>query len=526
MKSTQSFTNVTPTRPGHYEARHAGFTNSTVFKIRLVRERGKLLLVETYLRDRTIPAGYTWRGPLTEDGRETATPPAIQLPPSTTLASQGPFALGFESANTNPEHEDVIHTEWGLDALDLEVIPPDCPYPLFPVKARALHTYMQVGKDFSTWMRDRIGKFQFVENVDFVSLEGLSSPNLGSSKARAQKTKDYWLTSTTARMMAADVNSERGVQVIKFLVARHERLADLEETARPVAIDFSDPLTTAKLYIEAEEGKRLALAELSTTRQTLDTAVKQLGKAVIEKDEQVRKSDAIGRAVALEKESKILSGWLKEVSRVTGVGPNRGLKILQAHGILCRKKVEGCSNTDEPGITTPYLDKEWLCYKLQPAVGKTITEDKIGDDGEVVLGSNGKPEKVVVEVLDVEGEQVRVNSRTVKITPKGCEHILKLLSTCNNTLLWRLIDLVKVPELRVLKGRYTFSEHHNFAHKMFPNSSSTVRRMVRYVTHSANCWSAWIYAENTGTEKLVGQGSTLEMAYRDLAKAVSNYKPS
>jgi hypothetical protein len=140
--------------------------------------------------------------------------------------------------------------------------------------------------------------------------------------------------------------------------------------------------------------------------------------------------------------------------------------------------VEGCSNTDEPGITTAYLDKEWLCYKLQPAVGKTITEVEIGGDGEVVIGADGKPAKVVVEVLDAAGDQVRVNSRTVKVTPKGCEHILKLLSTCDETLLWRLIDLVKVPELRVLRGRYTFSEHHNFAHKMFPKSSDTVRRQA------------------------------------------------
>jgi hypothetical protein len=120
---------------------------------------------------------------------------------------------------------------------------------------------------------------------------------------------------------------------------------------------------------------------------------------------------------------------------------------------------------------------------------------------------------------------VRVNSRTVKVTPKGCEHILKLLSTCDETLLWRLIDLVKVPELRVLRGRYTFSEHHNFAHKMFPKSTATVRRMVRFVkpTHPFEIWEAWIYAESTGPEKLIGRGLTLEQAYRELAKVVSAY---
>jgi phage anti-repressor protein len=393
------------------------------------------------------------------------------------------------------------------------------------VNARELHAFLESGWKFADWIATRVKECDFVEDEDFgVCVSNSRSKECGEEGKRrgGHNVKEYWLTLDAAKEFSMLERNNRGKLARRYFIDCEKRLRN-----RPAvqAIDFSDPLTTAKLYIEAEEGKRLALAELSTTRLTLDTTTKQLGRAVIEKDEQTRKSDAIGRAVAREKESKILSGWLKEVSRITGVGPNRGLKILQAYGILCRKKVEGCSNTDEPGITTPYLDKEWLCYKLQPAVGKTITEDKIGDDGEVVAGADGKPEKVVVEVLDAAGDQVQVNSRTVKVTPKGCEHILKLLSTCDETLLWRLIDLVKVPELRVLRGRYTFSEHHNFAHKMFPKSSDTVRRMIRFVkpAHPFEIWVAWIYAESTGPEKLVGRGYTLEQAYRELAKVVAAY---
>ncbi len=85
-----------------------------------------------------------------------------------------------------------------------------------------MHTYMQIGKDFTTWMKDRIKKFQFVEGVDFI----VCSPNLASKRCGVESsgsgghnTKEYWLTGTTARMMAADVNSVRGVEVIKRLVA-------------------------------------------------------------------------------------------------------------------------------------------------------------------------------------------------------------------------------------------------------------------------------------------------------------------
>ncbi len=46
--------------------------------------------------------------------------------------------------------------------------------------------------------------------------------------------------------------------------------------------------------------------------------------AVTEKQEEERKAAAIARAAAIERESKIWSGWAKEVSPITGVGPNAG----------------------------------------------------------------------------------------------------------------------------------------------------------------------------------------------------------
>ena len=36
------------------------------------------------------------------------------------------------------------------------------------VNARDLHAFLGVGKDFSTWIQERIQKYGFVENQDFV----------------------------------------------------------------------------------------------------------------------------------------------------------------------------------------------------------------------------------------------------------------------------------------------------------------------------------------------------------------------
>lgn len=45
------------------------------------------------------------------------------------------------------------------------------------VNARDLHSFLEVGKDFSTWIKDRIEKYGFVEDVDFVKID---SPKMGN----------------------------------------------------------------------------------------------------------------------------------------------------------------------------------------------------------------------------------------------------------------------------------------------------------------------------------------------------------
>lgn len=49
-------------------------------------------------------------------------------------------------------------------------------------------------------------------------------------------------------------------------------------SCRAADTNFNDPLTTAKLYIEAGNVQRLALGELADTSQTLDATTHELGK--------------------------------------------------------------------------------------------------------------------------------------------------------------------------------------------------------------------------------------------------------
>lgn len=86
------------------------------------------------------------------------------------------------------------------------------------VNARELHAFLEIGKDFSTWIKDRIESFGFVEEQDFVITEDLRSPNSGSAKARPQVLKEYHLTLGMAKELSMVQNNEKGKEARKYFI--------------------------------------------------------------------------------------------------------------------------------------------------------------------------------------------------------------------------------------------------------------------------------------------------------------------
>ena len=108
--------------------------------------------------------------------------------------------------------------------------------------ARTLHTFMQVRRDFTNWIKARIRKFGFTAGEDFIAVENLSSPNLVSSKARAQKLTDYHLTLDMAKELSMVENNEQGRAARRYFIAcERQALAVAQPT--PYTVQPSDTLT-------------------------------------------------------------------------------------------------------------------------------------------------------------------------------------------------------------------------------------------------------------------------------------------
>lgn len=116
--------------------------------------------------------------------------------------------------------------------------------------ARDLHSTLQVGRDFSNWIKGRIDEYGFIEGFDFLVID---SPNPASQKAgfspnpakttKRQKggrpTIDYHLTLDMAKELAMIENNDVGRAVRRYFIQAEKTLreklqAELREKAQHV----------------------------------------------------------------------------------------------------------------------------------------------------------------------------------------------------------------------------------------------------------------------------------------------------
>lgn len=105
--------------------------------------------------------------------------------------------------------------------------------------ARTLHTFMQVKRDFTTWIKGRIRKFGFVANEDYLLTK--SGEQLPSG---TKYVHDYHLTLDMAKELAMVENNEQGRAARRYFIeCERQALAVAAPQATPYTVQPSDTLT-------------------------------------------------------------------------------------------------------------------------------------------------------------------------------------------------------------------------------------------------------------------------------------------
>lgn len=169
------------------------------------------------------------------------------------------------------------------------------------VNARDLHTFLENRDNFSTWIKERIDQYGFVENQDFVSFLGNTKKPKGG-----RPSVEYAITIDMAKELAMVERNEKGKQARLYFIE-----CERKAKAAPSLPDFTNPVVAARAWADAEEGR--LIAEKKVEEQ----------KTAVEFHERYVKAD----------NTKCLS----DVSKILGIKPHSFNKTLNSDGILFKR---------------------------------------------------------------------------------------------------------------------------------------------------------------------------------------------
>lgn len=132
------------------------------------------------------------------------------------------------------------------------------------VNARDLHEFLEIKKDFATWIKDRIKKYDFQDGVDFVTF--CHSPELGSGNRGARI--DYHLTLDMAKELSMVERNAKGKEARQYFL-ECERAA--KAAPAPIAIPtHAEALRLAADALDQNEKLKITISEQAPKVAALD----------------------------------------------------------------------------------------------------------------------------------------------------------------------------------------------------------------------------------------------------------------
>lgn len=131
--------------------------------------------------------------------------------------------------------------------------------------ARTLHSFMEVRRDFTTWIKGRIRKFGFVEGVDYLLTK--SGERLPSG---TKYSSDYHLTLDMAKELAMVENNPKGREARRYFIDCEKQLrSGIPATLYVMALEAET--REAKSFALASAGSRAMLLRKSEKAELIET---------------------------------------------------------------------------------------------------------------------------------------------------------------------------------------------------------------------------------------------------------------
>ncbi|PWE57163.1 hypothetical protein DEM27_05845 [Metarhizobium album] len=132
------------------------------------------------------------------------------------------------------------------------------------VDGREVHRFLQSKKDYSSWMKDRIKKYGFVANIDYVVFT-----QIGENPSGGRPATEYLLSIGMGKELGMIDRSARGREIRKYFIAIEER--QNAQSARPISL-AEMALQNAQALVDMERRQAEQLTELVAQRADITAA--------------------------------------------------------------------------------------------------------------------------------------------------------------------------------------------------------------------------------------------------------------
>lgn len=222
------------------------------------------------------------------------------------------------------------------------------------VNARELHEFLEVGRDFSSWIKARIEQYDFVEQQDFVIID--SAPQNGGAGNRGHRI-EYAISLDMAKELSMVERNEKGKEARRYFIECERRAKDSGNaiaSKRPTTISRNQVAASILLLRSAAEDLKFAPSAVLGGYQRLEA---QLGVTGLLPGYAV---DSANTSSGSSDETRAASELLEKFN--VGMGAAAFNRLLMQHGIL-EERERASSN----GGTKKFK----VCVNL--AYGKNLT---------------------------------------------------------------------------------------------------------------------------------------------------------
>lgn len=147
------------------------------------------------------------------------------------------------------------------------------------ISARELYEFLEVERVFTSWIKGRIEKYEFLENSDFVVVwndtqNGVVVEYNGNSNSMSKKgySSDYFITMDMAKEISMIENNEKGRQARKYFIQCEKKYVHMLEAK----------LNQLEVVAEVPKAKDWGMATLKRNVRKAEVLEKEIEKLIEE----------------------------------------------------------------------------------------------------------------------------------------------------------------------------------------------------------------------------------------------------